>query len=100
MTKRAFTCSQCGAPDLEAAGEGKVRCPYCGSLYRYAVAGPTVVVAESADVVFGRGATVIIKGGLQIGEHARVQVDGELILEERAPTEVVQAAKLRLLKPT
>lgn len=59
-----------------------------------------MVIGKSADVVFSRHGHVTIKGGVEVGEHARVQVDGELVLEERAPEEIVAAAKLRLVKPT
>ncbi len=95
---KAFTCSQCGAPDLERSGEGKLRCPYCGSLYSYELKGPTVVIRKGADVVIGRNAKVVIRGGLSVEEDARVQVDGELTLLERAPEEAVTAAKLKLMK--
>lgn len=97
--KRAFTCSQCGAPDLELSGEGKLRCPFCGSIYSYSVKGPTVIIRQGANVVFGKGANVVIKGGLEIAGGANVQVDGQITLLERAPEEVITAAKLQLQKP-
>lgn len=93
---RAFTCSQCGAPDLEESGEGKLRCSFCGSLYSYTVRSPTVVIRKGADVVIGSKAKVVIRGGLEIEDGARVRADGELTLLERAPEEVVAAARLRL----
>lgn len=93
---KAFTCSQCGAPDLERSGEGKLRCPFCGSLYSFSVRGPTVVIRKGANVIIGRKAKVTIKGGVEIQEGARVQVDGEVTLLERAPEEAINAARLRL----
>lgn len=99
-SEKAFTCSQCGAPDLERSGEGKLRCPYCGSLYSYSVRGPTVVVREGANVVIGRKAKVTIRGGVEIQKGARVQVDGEVTLLERAPEEAITAARLKLRAST
>jgi|GEM_PF-2117297 len=98
-SKRAFACSQCGAPDLERSGEGKLRCPFCGSIYSYSVAGPTVIINKGANVVFGKGANVVIKGGLEIEGGANVQFNGLITLLERAPEEVITAAKLKLQKP-
>ncbi len=95
-SEKAFTCSQCGAPELERSGEGKLRCPYCGSLYSFAVRGPTVVIRKGANVIIGRKAKVTIRGGVEIQEGARVKVDGEVTLLERAPEEAISAARLRL----
>lgn len=97
--KHAFTCSQCGAPDLERSGEGKLRCPFCGSIYSYAVKGPTVVIKKGANVVFGKSANVVIKGGLEIEDGANVQMDGKITLLERASEEAITAAKLKLQQP-
>ncbi len=94
--RKAFACSQCGAPDLEESGEGKLRCSYCGSLYSYRVRGPTVVIRRGADVVIGRSAKVVIRGGLEIENGARFRADGEITLLERAPEEAIKVAKLRL----
>jgi len=95
---KAFTCSQCGAPELERSGEGKLQCPFCGSLYSYSVRSPTVVIRKGANVIIGRKARVTIKGGVEIQEGARVQVDGEITLLERAPEEAINAARLKLRK--
>ena len=99
MTDTPFVCSQCGGTDLELVGEGKMRCPFCSSLYSYAARGPTVVIRKSADVVLGPKAKVIIRGGLEVEEAARLQVDGEITLLERAPEEAITAARLKLQKP-
>ena len=99
-SEKAFTCSQCGAPDLEWSGSGKLRCPYCGSLYGYKVQAPTVVIKKGANVIIGKKARVTIRGGVEIHDGARVRVDGEVTLLEKAPEEVIEAArrKLRLLR--
>jgi len=97
-SKKAFSCSQCGAPDLERSGEGKLRCPFCGSLYSFTVRGPTVVIRKGANVVIGSKAKVVIKGGVDVHEGARVKVDGEVTLLERASEEEIEAARLRLRK--
>ena len=97
-SKKAFSCSQCGAPDLERSGEGKLRCPFCGSLYSFTVRGPTVVIRKGANVVIGSKAKVVIKGGVDVHEGARVKVDGEVTLLERASEEAIEAARLRLRK--
>lgn len=96
--RKSFSCSQCGGPDLERSGEGKLRCPYCGSLYGYDVKGPSVVIRKGANVVFGRNARVVIRGGLEIEDEADVRIEGEITLLERAPEKDVTAARLRLLE--
>lgn len=98
--KTAFSCSQCGAPDLEWSGSGKLRCPYCGSLYACKIQTPTVVIGKGASVVIGKSARVTIRGGVEINDGARVQVDGEVTLLERAPEEAINAARLKLLSST
>lgn len=97
--KIAFTCSQCGSPELEYSKEGMLRCPFCGSVYGYSVKKPAVIINRGANVVFGKGANVVIKGGLEIESGANVKIDGKITLLKRAPDEVIAAAKLRLLKP-
>lgn len=96
--RKSFSCSQCGGPDLERSGEGKLRCSYCGCLYCYSVRGPAVVIRKGASVVFGRNARVVIRGGLEIEDEADVRMDGEITLLERAPEEDVTAARLLLLE--
>jgi len=91
-----FSCTQCGGSELKQAGEGKVACAYCGSIYLIASRGPTVIIRKGADVVFGKNAKVVINGGLEIETGSTVRFDGEITLLERAPEEAVRAAKLRL----
>jgi len=73
-----------------------MRCPFCGSLYSYAVRGPSVIIRKSGTVVMGRNAKVIVKGGLEVEEGAELQVEGELTLLERAPEDAVASARFRL----
>jgi len=96
--EKPFNCSQCGGSELQQAGEGKVRCAFCGSIYKIASKGPSVVIKKGANVVFGKNAKVEIRGGMEVEDGANLQVDGELTLLKRAPEEAVAAAKLKLMK--
>ena len=58
--------------------------------------GPIVVIRKGANVIIGKKAEVTIKGGVEIHEGARVKIDGEVTLLERAPEEAINAARLRL----
>jgi hypothetical protein len=56
------------------------------------------VIRKGANVVIGSKAKVVIKGGVDVHEGARVKVDGEVTLLERASEEEIEAARLRLRK--
>lgn len=76
---QAIPCTQCGAHELLPAGEGRLRCAYCGSLF--AVLGresPKVEIRKGAKVVFGRNANVEIRGGMQVQEGAQVEINGKV----------------------
>ena len=93
---KAFNCSQCGASELKQTSGGKLRCTYCGSIYKIASRGPSVIIKKGANVVFGKNAKVIIAGGMEIEDGANVKVEGEITLLKRAPEKDIAAAKLRL----
>jgi len=92
----ALQCTQCGAPQLEKRDGDRFVCPYCGSVYRAMGEKPAVVIRSGANVVFGKNAKVVVRGGLEIEDGANVRIDGELVLEKRASSQSIEAAKLRL----
>jgi DNA-directed RNA polymerase subunit RPC12/RpoP len=79
---QAHRCGVCGGDSLRWTSESDVVCGHCGSRYRKVPkAAPRVVIAKGANVVFGKSAKVIVKGGMEIQEGANVQIDGELEFE-------------------
>lgn len=76
-------CVQCGAADLEDLDEEKLKCRYCGCVYRIVV--PRVFINRGADVTFGKG--VSIRGGVEIESGAKVNFKGHVeILEDGIET--------------
>lgn len=80
-----FQCVHCGAARFQQAGDGLLRCNYCGSTYRrLSEEGPKLVIASGANVVIGRGARVHVGGDVQVEDGAHLEVHGELELVTRA----------------
>ncbi len=87
---QAHRCGVCGGGSLRWTSESDVQCEHCGSRYRRVPkAAPRVVIAKGANVVFGKNAKVVVKGGMEIQEGANVQIDGDLEFE----LEVVELKK-------
>jgi hypothetical protein len=72
----AFSCSLCGAHDGQELPDDKVKCAYCGTVFRRTH--EHVVIGRGANVVFGPNANVRIRGGMRIESGANVSVLGKL----------------------
>lgn len=96
-----FQCTQCGSTSFTRDGESDLRCAYCDSLYRVpgrenTQKGPTVVIKKGANVVFGKDSHVMIRGGLQVEDGARVSFLGNLELVEKSEDSVIEQARNKL----
>ena len=62
--------------------------------------GPKLVIKKGANVVFGSGSNVVVKGGMQVDDGANVKFLGKLEIIEKASKEQIETAKknLELLK--
>ena len=89
-----YECTQCGGTDLKREGENQMRCQHCGSLF--AIAAPNearVVIRKGANVVFGKNANVEIRGGLEIEDGARVEINGKLTLIQKGDENLIEQAR-------
>ena len=75
---KPYECTQCGATNFEELSGRRVRCTFCGSLFRVMTQEPSVVIGKGAKVVFGKGANVEIRGDLDVETGADVEVQGKV----------------------
>lgn len=83
-----YQCTQCGSTDFIKEEFNRLRCSHCKTLYKIKFdnrksGNANVVIKKGADVVFGKNAKVLIKGGMLIEEGAKVEFLGELELIEK-----------------
>jgi hypothetical protein len=87
-------CSECGSPTLVEISPGQLQCHYCSAVFRAPrLEGASVRIAKGANVIFGKNAHVIIKGGLQIDDGAQVAIEGELTILAPGDPERIRAAR-------
>jgi hypothetical protein len=91
---KAYKCTQCGAHDLNPMEDGRLKCGYCAAVFAapkemqpHHSQGPHVIIGGNANVIIGSKGHVTVRGGLAVEGHAKLQVDGELILEEPGDSE-------------
>ncbi|MBN1531731.1 MAG: hypothetical protein JXA20_03630 [Spirochaetes bacterium] len=97
---RSFQCTQCGATDLVPEGDGLLRCRYCRSLFDAPSVrgGAKLFIKNGASVIVGRGGRVVVRGGMEVGSGAKVQIDGSLVLVEPGSDEEIEEARFRLAR--
>jgi hypothetical protein len=94
-------CTQCGSTEFNKEGTEFLRCSHCKSLFRMLPqentgGGAKVIIAKGANVTFGSGGNVVIRGELIIENGANVSFLGKLEVIEVAPAENVAKAKQHL----
>ena len=92
-------CSQCGSADFKKEGEEFLRCVHCNSLYRMVTPvdeKPKVIIANGANVVFGKNSNVTVKGKILVEKGAHVEFLGKLDIVEQGKQEDIQKAKEHL----
>ncbi len=82
MGFEAFSCSQCGAHDAQALPDDKVKCSYCGTVFRAVHDDARVIIGRGANVVFGPNSNVRVRGGIKIESGANVSILGKLEVVE------------------
>jgi uncharacterized Zn finger protein len=88
-----FECTQCGSHEYEEPEEGKIKCGYCGTVYKVKeepVKQPKVIIGKGANVIFGEKSNVTIKGGVKIEQGANVQFLGKLEIFELGDEEKIK----------
>jgi uncharacterized Zn finger protein len=93
MELEKFECSQCGSGEYETLPENKIKCSYCGTIFRTKVEQtdrPKVTIKKGANVVFGEKSNVTIKGGVSIEEGANVSFLGHLEIFEKGDEEKIK----------
>jgi len=88
-----FECEQCGANKYDELESDKIKCNYCGTIYRINKSienKPKVIIKKGANVVFGKNSNVIIKGGVDIEDGANVQFLGKLEIIQKGDEEKIK----------
>ena len=75
---KPYECTQCGSTVFEDINLKRVRCVYCGSLFRLIKNEPTLYINDGANVVFGRTANVEVRGDIEIENGSKVDIQGKL----------------------
>ncbi len=93
MDLEKIECTQCGSNELTELEDNKVKCSYCGTVFR--VKGvqseqPKVTIGKGANVVFGKSSNVTIKGGVKIEGGANVEFHGKLEIFEIGDEEKIR----------
>jgi uncharacterized Zn finger protein len=88
-----YECTQCGSHELTELEDNKIKCSYCGTVFR--VKGeqteqPKVIIGKGANVVFGKSSNVTIKGGVKIEGGANVEFHGKLEILEKGDEEKIR----------
>ena len=78
-----FICKQCGSTSFEDLNTRRIKCSHCGSLYNKNSAEPAVIIGKGARVMIGKTGNVEIKGDLEIQEGANVDIQGQLVINDR-----------------
>ena len=93
MKLEKFECTQCGAHEYEELNDEKIKCGYCGTIFKVkdeSSESPKVIIGKGANVVFGEKSNVTIKGGVKIETGANVQFLGKLEIVERGDEEKIK----------
>lgn len=93
MELEKFECTQCGSGEYEKLADNKIKCCYCGTIFRVKSERPEepkVVIKKGANVVFGEKSNVTIKGGVSIEEGANVSFLGHLEIIEKGDEEKIK----------
>lgn len=93
MPLEKFECTQCGAHEFEESEDNKIKCGYCGTVYKVTeepAKQPKVIIGKGANVIFGEKSNVTIKGGVKIEQGANVQFLGKLEILEMGDEEKIK----------
>jgi hypothetical protein len=92
-------CSQCGSTEFVKEGKEFLRCTHCHSLFRMLPPekpGGKVIIGKGANVTFGSGGNVVIRGELIIENGANVSFLGKLEVIQSGSAENIAKAKQHL----
>jgi hypothetical protein len=93
MELEKFECPQCGAGDYETLTDNKIKCSYCGTVFKVKdepARKPKVTIKKGANVIFGGKSNVTIKGGVSIEEIANISFLGKLEIVEKDDEEKIK----------
>ena len=93
MNLEKFECTQCGSSDYESLPDSKIKCSYCGTVFKVKNEQgdkPKVIIRKGANVIFGEKSNVTIKGGVSIEEGANVSFLGKLEIIEKGDEEKIK----------
>lgn len=93
MNLEKFECTQCGSSDYESLPDSKIKCSYCGTVFKIKdkkAEQPKVIIKKGANVIFGEKSHVTIKGGVSIEEGANVSFLGMLEIVEKGDEEKIK----------
>lgn len=93
MNLEKIECTQCGSNELVELEDRKIKCSYCGTVFRVKHDGqeqPKVIIGKGANVVFGKSSNVTIKGGVKIEGGANVEFLGKLEIIEKGDEDKIR----------
>ena len=91
----SYVCTQCGSTDFIDIQKRKVRCAYCGSMYKVMTPEPILEISKGAHVIFGKNANIEVRGDIEVQNGANLEIQGKVTVLEGNKQ---QPFKLELIK--